>query len=101
MSLLFLAWHWFLHACMSVSLRACVYVFSTPASPSSSTSPASPTHFLHIDDFDKATILQLLKRAEEVKAIVKAKDESFKPFKVSTSGCRWTAGKQDEVGRQA
>jgi ornithine carbamoyltransferase len=36
---------------------------------------------LHIDDYDKQTILHILKRAGEVKALLKSGDRSFQPFK--------------------
>lgn len=44
-------------------------------------STGGPTHFLHIDDFDSATIRHILKRAEEVKKIIKGGDISYQPFK--------------------
>ncbi|KAJ3687147.1 hypothetical protein LUZ61_016311 [Rhynchospora tenuis] len=37
--------------------------------------------FLHISDFDKDTILSILKRAAEVKELIKSGDRSFQPFK--------------------
>lgn len=40
-----------------------------------------PTHFLHLDDFDKETLLQILDRAAEVKAKLKSGDRSYQPFK--------------------
>ncbi|KAI5074256.1 hypothetical protein GOP47_0010217 [Adiantum capillus-veneris] len=41
----------------------------------------SPLHFLHIDDYDKKTILHILERAIEVKSLLKSGDRSFQPFK--------------------
>ena len=40
-----------------------------------------PTHFLHLDDFDKETLLRILDRAAEVKARLKSGDKSYQPFK--------------------
>lgn len=40
--------------------------------------------FLHIDDFDKDTILKMLDRAIEVKALLKSGDRSFRPFEGKT-----------------
>ncbi|KAL6911338.1 hypothetical protein ACP4OV_000143 [Aristida adscensionis] len=37
--------------------------------------------FLHINDFDKDTIMSILNRAIEVKKIIKSGDRSFQPFK--------------------
>lgn len=39
------------------------------------------THFLHLDDFDKETLLKILDRAAEVKAKLKSGDRSYQPFK--------------------
>lgn len=41
-------------------------------------------HFIHIDDYDKDTILQILHRAQEVKQALKSGDQSFQPFKGKT-----------------
>ncbi|XP_065847207.1 ornithine carbamoyltransferase, chloroplastic [Euphorbia lathyris] len=40
--------------------------------------------FLHITDFDKATIMKILDRAAEVKALLKSGDRTFQPFKGKT-----------------
>ncbi|KAH9624720.1 hypothetical protein KSS87_015619 [Heliosperma pusillum] len=40
--------------------------------------------FLHITDYDKSTILKILDRAIEVKALLKSGDRSFQPFKGKT-----------------
>uniref|UniRef100_A0A7N0V2J5 ornithine carbamoyltransferase n=1 Tax=Kalanchoe fedtschenkoi TaxID=63787 RepID=A0A7N0V2J5_KALFE len=54
------------------------------APPSSEKAKAGLTDFLHIDDFDKATILRILDRAQEVKALLKSGDRSYLPFKGKT-----------------
>lgn len=55
------------------------------ARPVSSTSLSDgkerPLHFLHIDDFDRGTIMGILERAKEVKSLIKTGDRSFQPFK--------------------
>ncbi|KAG8654643.1 hypothetical protein MANES_05G157200v8 [Manihot esculenta] len=54
---------------------------------SSATSTVNGTElkdFLHISDFDKATILKILDRAAEVKALLKSGDRTFLPFKGKT-----------------
>ncbi|KAK9079848.1 hypothetical protein SSX86_001521 [Deinandra increscens subsp. villosa] len=40
--------------------------------------------FLHIDDFDKGTILKILDRAKEVKALLKSGERTYLPFKGKT-----------------
>ncbi|XP_059636484.1 ornithine transcarbamylase, chloroplastic [Cornus florida] len=45
---------------------------------------AEPKDFLHIDDFDKATILKILDRARDVKALLKSGERTFLPFKGKT-----------------
>ncbi|KAJ8762378.1 hypothetical protein K2173_007536 [Erythroxylum novogranatense] len=60
---------------------------STAYSPSASVNGDSKgklKDFLHIDDFDKDTILKILDRAAEVKAVLKSGDRSFLPFKGKT-----------------
>lgn len=42
--------------------------------------PSKGHHFLHIDDFSKDQLLAMLDTAAEVKAKMKAGDESYKPF---------------------
>jgi len=44
------------------------------------TPPSKGHHFLHIDDFSKDQLLAMLDTAAEVKAKMKAGDESYKPF---------------------
>lgn len=49
--------------------------------------PAAKTRvkdFLHINDFDRDTIMKILERAIEVKAIIKSGDRSLQPFKGMT-----------------
>ncbi|XP_024384926.1 ornithine transcarbamylase, chloroplastic [Physcomitrium patens] len=40
-----------------------------------------PIHFLHLDDFDKETLVHILDRAAEVKAKLKSGDRSYQPLK--------------------
>lgn len=40
--------------------------------------------FLHISDFDKATIMKILDRAQEVKALIKSGERTYLPFKGKT-----------------
>ncbi|XP_062098058.1 ornithine transcarbamylase, chloroplastic-like [Humulus lupulus] len=60
---------------------------------SSATSPSSSVNgkviselkdFLHINDFDKDTIMKMLNRAAEVKAMLKSGERTFLPFKGKT-----------------
>lgn len=44
------------------------------------TPPAKGNHFLHIDDFSKDELFAMLDTAREVKAKLKADDQSYKPF---------------------
>ncbi|XP_057434962.1 ornithine carbamoyltransferase, chloroplastic-like [Lotus japonicus] len=46
--------------------------------------------FIHIDDFDKDTILKMLDRAIEVKALLKSGDRSFRPFEGKTMSMIFT-----------
>jgi ornithine carbamoyltransferase len=48
------------------------------------TAKAGMGDFLHISDFDKATIMKILDRAAEVKAVIKSGDRAFLPFKGKT-----------------
>lgn len=56
---------------------------SLAASPASVDAQAKTAKkdFLHITDYDKATILKILDRAIEVKALLKSGDRSYQPFK--------------------
>ncbi|CAA7401977.1 unnamed protein product [Spirodela intermedia] len=46
--------------------------------------------FLHISDFDKDTIMKILDRAAEVKALLKSGDRTFQPFKGKTMAMIFT-----------
>ncbi|XP_068305237.1 ornithine transcarbamylase, chloroplastic-like [Pyrus communis] len=59
-------------------------VTSSPSSVANVTAKSELKDFLHISDFDKATILKMLDRAAEVKALLKSGDRSFQPFKGKT-----------------
>ncbi|KAL9394981.1 hypothetical protein Peur_014266 [Populus x canadensis] len=80
---------------VSVPSRASRGRISCQISSSSATSPPPPSSvngpakagmedFLHISDFDKATIMKILDRAAEVKAVIKSGDRAFLPFKGKT-----------------
>lgn len=43
--------------------------------------PAQGKHFLHLDDFTKEDLLDMLDRAAEAKQRLKLRDSTFKPFK--------------------
>ncbi|KAJ1691454.1 hypothetical protein LUZ63_015609 [Rhynchospora breviuscula] len=61
---------------------SCQATAPTIAYPSQNREAKSgPKDFLQISDFDKDTILSMLKRAAEVKALIKSGDRSFQPFK--------------------
>lgn len=47
-------------------------------------------HFLHLDDYTKEELWALLKRAAEVKAIIKSGDQSFKPLAGKTMAMVFT-----------
>ncbi|XP_058780745.1 ornithine carbamoyltransferase, chloroplastic [Vicia villosa] len=66
-----------------------------PISCSASSAPAAESpltakvgtglkDFIHIDDFDKETILKILDRAIEVKTLLKSGDRTFRPFEGKT-----------------
>ncbi|XP_049390667.1 ornithine transcarbamylase, chloroplastic [Solanum stenotomum] len=59
---------------------------TTPATspPSSVNVNASQKDFLHISDFDKPTLLNILDRAKEVKALIKSGERTYLPFKGKT-----------------
>ncbi|KAB2030017.1 hypothetical protein ES319_D05G202000v1 [Gossypium barbadense] len=57
---------------------------SPPSSSVNGTAKGGMKDFLHISDFDKATIMKILDRAAEVKAQLKSGDRSFAPFKGKT-----------------
>ncbi|KAH0660072.1 hypothetical protein KY290_029621 [Solanum tuberosum] len=52
--------------------------------PSSVNVNASQKDFLHISDFDKSTLLNILDRAKEVKALIKSGERTYLPFKGKT-----------------
>ncbi|XAR64136.1 Ornithine carbamoyltransferase [Bertholletia excelsa] len=67
--------------------RISCQVSSAVSSPSYSTdnkAKAEPKDFLHISDFDKATILRILDHAKEVKALIKSGERTYLPFKGKT-----------------
>ncbi|KAM3237083.1 Ornithine carbamoyltransferase [Capsicum annuum] len=53
-------------------------------SPATSSVNANAKDFLHISDFDKSTILNVLDRAKEVKALIKSGERTYLPFKGKT-----------------
>ncbi|CAA3024262.1 ornithine carbamoyltransferase, chloroplastic-like [Olea europaea var. sylvestris] len=63
---------------------SCQTVSSAPSSSVDGKAKAGPKDFLHIDDFDKDTILSILDRAKEVKAQIKSGDRTYLPFKGKT-----------------
>ncbi|XP_028791251.1 ornithine carbamoyltransferase, chloroplastic-like [Neltuma alba] len=63
---------------------------SAVSAESSVSGKADLKDFLHINDFDKDTILKILDRAIEVKALLKSGDRSFLPFKGKTMSMIFT-----------
>ncbi|KDP38531.1 hypothetical protein JCGZ_04456 [Jatropha curcas] len=65
---------------------SCQASSATSSSSSSVNGQATPekTDFVHISDFDKSTIMRILDRAAEVKALLKSGDRAFLPFKGKT-----------------
>ncbi|KAL3321846.1 hypothetical protein AABB24_039461 [Solanum stoloniferum] len=66
---------------------------SSAAAPSSSViakGTANQKDFLHINDFDKATILNILDRAREVKELLKSGERTYLPFKGKTMAMIFT-----------
>ncbi|KAL6215865.1 hypothetical protein ACLB2K_015292 [Fragaria x ananassa] len=57
---------------------------SSLSSVAAGTAKVGQKDFLHIDDFDKATILKMLDRAAEVKALLKSGEKIYLPFKGKT-----------------
>jgi len=57
---------------------------SPPSSAVNGQAKADLKDFLHISDFDKATILKILGQAVEVKALLKSGERTFLPFKGKT-----------------
>ncbi|TMW94225.1 hypothetical protein EJD97_010550 [Solanum chilense] len=69
----------------ATSQRVSCQATSPAASPSSSVNVnASQKDFLHITDFDKSTLLNILDRAKEVKALIKSGERTYLPFKGKT-----------------
>ncbi|MED6146840.1 hypothetical protein PIB30_038398 [Stylosanthes scabra] len=68
---------------LKISCAAASSAVSTD-SPSLAAKTEVKKDFLHINDFDKDTILNLLDRALEVKALIKSGDRTFQPFKGKT-----------------
>ncbi|GAB2219882.1 hypothetical protein Drorol1_Dr00007521 [Drosera rotundifolia] len=66
--------------------RISCQTMSATSPPSSVTANArlEKKDFLHLDDFDKATIVKILERAVEVKTQLKSGDRTFLPFKGKT-----------------
>ncbi|XP_051125139.1 ornithine transcarbamylase, chloroplastic [Andrographis paniculata] len=63
---------------------SCQAVSSLPSSAVDGKAKAGLKDFLHIDDFDKDTILKILDRAKEVKALIKSGERTYLPFKGKT-----------------
>lgn len=63
---------------------SCQANFAATSSPSSSVSGKGLKDFLHINDFDKATIFNILERAKEIKALIKSGERTYLPFKGKT-----------------
>lgn len=69
----------------ATSQRVSCQATSPAASPSSSVNVnASQKDFLHITDFDKSTLLNILDRAKEVKELIKSGERTYLPFKGKT-----------------
>lgn len=73
-------------------VRAAAIEASTAAAPPTATKSgsSSPLHFLHIDDYDKDTLVHILQRAQEVKKLLKSGDRSYLPFKGKTMSMIFT-----------
>ncbi|KAK6150041.1 hypothetical protein DH2020_017566 [Rehmannia glutinosa] len=63
---------------------SCQIVSSAPSSSVNGKAEAGLKDFLHINDFDKDTILKILDRAKEVKALIKSGERTYLPFKGKT-----------------
>ncbi|KAK9947051.1 hypothetical protein M0R45_012488 [Rubus argutus] len=57
---------------------------SLPSSLETGTAKSELKDFLHISDFDKSTILKILDRAVEVKALLKSGEKTYLPLKGKT-----------------
>ncbi|KAI5656083.1 hypothetical protein M9H77_24876 [Catharanthus roseus] len=67
-----------------ISCQANCSAFSSTSTSLNEKASKGLTDFLHINDFDKATILKILDRAKEVKALLKSGEKSYLPFKGKT-----------------
>ncbi|EPS62271.1 hypothetical protein M569_12520 [Genlisea aurea] len=63
---------------------SCQAVCSEPSSYVNGKAKAGLKDFIHITDFDKSTILNILDRAKEVKALLKSGERTYLPFKGKT-----------------
>lgn len=59
-------------------------VTSSPSTSVNEKAKVGLNDFLHIDDFDKETILKILDRAKDVKAVLKSGEKTYLPFKGKT-----------------
>ena len=66
---------------LSAPRAAAVEVQAKTYSGKNVSPPLQGKHFLHIDDFSKEDILDMLDRAVEAKQRLKMRDATFKPFK--------------------
>jgi hypothetical protein len=66
---------------LSVSRAAAVEAVPKTYTGKTVTPPQQGKHFLHLDDFSKDDIMDMLARAEEAKQRLKLRDATFKPFK--------------------
>jgi ornithine carbamoyltransferase len=57
---------------------------SSPSISADEKAKGEAKDFLHISDFDKATILKILDRAKEVKALIKSGERTYLPFNGKT-----------------
>ncbi|KAG1366282.1 ornithine carbamoyltransferase, chloroplastic [Cocos nucifera] len=67
-----------------ISCRTSAPAHSVSSSSKEGNAKPGKKDFLHISDFDKDTILKILNRAAEVKALLKSGDRTFLPFKGKT-----------------
>ncbi|KAJ8476063.1 hypothetical protein OPV22_019790 [Ensete ventricosum] len=67
-----------------ISCRTSAPAHSAISGSEESELKSGPKDFLHISDFDKATILKIINQAAEVKALLKSGDRTFLPFKGKT-----------------
>ncbi|KAG8368686.1 hypothetical protein BUALT_Bualt15G0071500 [Buddleja alternifolia] len=63
---------------------SCQTVSSVTSSSVNGKAKAGLKDFLHINDFDKDTILKILDRAKEVKELIKSGERTYLPFKGKT-----------------